>query len=230
MSAKSLQKHKEENNFREFYKRLSDFIPELKQFLIGSLKAAECQALLDRGFYDPEELLDEIFLETFEAYSDEVEESKLRRSLFKKAIGKMLEKRSLEVPDDVNTHSLLKEELRALDEELTTDAEGDLILKEELDDISYSQKRGWTTPILLDKALEQQLIGQLDLHEDVLISEEKRRLLGQLYYSVPPKSKTVIELMVFGNQDTTEISEIMEVPEAIIQKVLFKVKERFRLL
>jgi len=136
----------------------------------------------------------------------------------------------MEVPDDVNTHSLLKEELRALDEELTIDGEGDLIMKEELDDISYSQKRGWTTAILLDKALEQQLIGQLDLHEDVLISEEKRRLLGQLYYSVPPKSKTVIELMVFGNQDTTEISEIMEVPEAIIKKVLFKVKERFRLL
>ncbi len=230
MSTKSLQQHKEENNFEQFYKRLSDFIPELKQFLIGSLKAAECQALLDRGFYDAEELLDEIFLETFETFSGDEEEIKLRRDLFKKAIEKIIEKKKLEVPDDVNTHALLKEELRALDEEYTTDAEGDLILKEELDDISYRQKSGWTTSIVLDKALEQQLIGQLDLHEDVLISEDKRRLLGQLYSSVPPKSKTVIELMVFGHQDTTEISEIMEVPETIIKKVLFKVKERFRLL
>ena len=40
----------------------------------------------------------------------------------------------------------------------------------------------------------------------------------------------VVELMVYGDQDTHEISEILEVPEEVVKRTLFKVKERFKLL
>ena len=199
MSTKELKKHKQENDFEQFYKKLEAFVPELKRFMTGSLKAAERQGMLDVGFYDAEGMLDEVYLEAFKAYSNETDVKLLRRSLFKKAIQKMDEKRALEVPDEVNVHALLKAELKLLKEDFTTDAEGDLILNTELDDISYQQKQGWSPSIHLDESLEQLMIRKLELPEESLLSDEKRRLLGFLYYTIPPRSKMVVELMVYGD-------------------------------
>lgn len=230
MSTKELYKHKQENDFEQFYKKIATLVPELKKFMTGSLKAAENQGMLDKGFYIADEMLDEVFLEAFKDFSSETDVTKLRRSLYKKAIKKIEEKKSLEVPDDVNTHALLKKELKTLGEEFTTEGDGDRILYEDLDDISYQQKQGWSPEIRLDESLERKLIQKFSLQEASLLSDEKRRLLGQLYTTIPPRSKTVVELLVFGNQNTSEISEILEVPENVIHRVIFKVKERFRLL
>lgn len=230
MSTKELYKHKQENDFARFYKKLETFVPELKMFMKGSLKAAENQGLLDRGFYDTDEMMDEVYLETFKAFSAETNAKELQRLVFKKAIQKMEGKKAREVPDEVNTHALLKAELKTLNEEFTTDGDGDRILYEELDDISYQQKQGWSKEIYLDESFEQLLVAKLELHESSLLSDEKRRLLGVLYATIPQRSKTVIELLVFGDQNTHEISEILGVPEEVVNRVLFKVKERFKLL
>ena len=85
---KELQRHKQENDFGQFYEKLETFIPELKKFMTGSLKAAENQGMLDRGFYNAYEMLDEVYLESFKAFSSEKDATKLRRSLFKKALKK----------------------------------------------------------------------------------------------------------------------------------------------
>ena len=227
---KDLQRHKKEKDFARFYEKLELFIPELKKFMTGSLKAAENQGMLDRGFYDADEMLDEVYLEAFKALSSEMNVTKLRRSLFKKAIKKIEGKKAQEVPDDVNTHALLKAELKTLSEEFTTEGDGDRILYDELDDISYRQKQGWSLEIYLDESLEKQLIKKLNLDEASLLSDEKRRLLGLLCSTIPQRSKTVIELLVFGDQDTFEISEILGVTEKVVKRILFKVKERFKLL
>lgn len=230
MLTKELSKHKQENDFEQFYRKLETFIPELKKFIIGSLKAAERQGMLDIGFYDAEGVLDEVYLEAFKAYTGEMDTNKLRRLLFKRAIHKMDEKRAQEIPDGINTHAMLKAELKLLNEDFTSDAEGDLMLNEELDDISYQQKQGWSPHIYLDETFEGLMIEKLGLHEASLLSDEKRRLLGLLYSTIPPRSKLVVELSVFGDQEASEISEILEVPEEVINRILFKVKERLRLL
>ena len=230
MLTKELHKHKQENDFKQFYKKLQAFLPELEEFMKGSLKTAENQGLLDKGFYDTNEMLDEVYLAAFEAFSSETDATLLKRSLFKKAIEMIALKKELEVPDEVNTHALLKAELKTLSEDFTTDGDGDRILYEELDDISYRQKQGWSKEIRLDDALEKKLIETMDLHEASILSDEKRKLLGILYATIPQRSKQLIELLVFGNQNIHEISEILEVPEDVVQNILFKVKERFKLL
>ena len=78
--------------------------------------------------------------------------------------------------------------------------------------------------------MEKQLVKKLELDEASLLSNEKRQLLGVLYSTIPLRSRTVIELLVFGDQDTLEISEILGVPEEVVKRILFKVKERFKLL
>lgn len=227
---KNLQRHKQENNFEEFYKKILTLVPELKTFMIGSLKALEDQGKLDKRYYDADEMLDEVYLDSFKLFSSATDTTKLRRSLFKNAIKKIETKRAQEIPDNVNTHSLLKAELKTLNVEFTTEADGDRILFEDLDDISYRQKRGWQTVIYLNDHLEKQLVDKLGLKETSLLSDEKRRTLGILYSTIPERSKTIIELQIFGDQDNHEISEILEVPEELVERILFKVRERFKLV
>ena len=114
METKLLYEHREEDDFNFFYQKIEPFIPNLKKFITGSLKVAEDQAMLDKRFYNPDEMLDEVFLEAFIAFSGEKDQNELRRKLFKKALQKIAAKEEDEVPDEVNTHSLLKKELKAL--------------------------------------------------------------------------------------------------------------------
>lgn len=232
MLVKQLYRHKEENDFNEFYNKISSFAPDLKKFMTRSLMAAEAQSSIDRGFYDAEGMLDEIYLDVFKDLLQYTDEDKLKTILFAKAVQKIEEKKILEQenPDYLSTETLLKQELNRLDEKFTSQADGDLILNTELDDISYKQKKEHSTKVILDDSLEQQLIKKLDMQDELLPSIEHRALFGTLYYNIPLRSKSVLELYVFGNQSAHEISEILEVPENVIDHILDKLKERFRLL
>lgn len=225
-----LQKDKANNDFEQFYKKLDGFIPELKKFINGSIKNSEKQRQLDIGYYKVDEVLDEVYLKAFTTFSNESNEAKLKRWLFKLAVTILKEKKSNEIIDYSNTSTLLKEELKTLSEEFTTEGDGDRILFEELDDISYQQKQGWTLEYKIDESLEKLLVEKFNLKEAALLSEEKRKELGMLYHTIPEKSKTVVELLVFGDQNTNEIAQILGVPELLVKKIIVKVKERFSLL
>lgn len=230
MVTRSIPQHKAGNEFIAYYQRLQAFLPDLSGFLKGSLQDAEDQGLLDRRFFDPDEILDEVLLDGFKKLAKEEDTDKLRRTLFRLAVQKIHTKEAEDIPDEVNTHALLKQELKTLNTDFTAEFDGDRILPEELDDISYAHKKGWDLEIRLNDALEKQLVKKFELHEEALLSDEKRKILGILYSTIPERSKTVVELFAFGHQDTHEISEILEVPERVIERILFKVKERFKLL
>ncbi len=54
MLVKQLYRHKEENDFEQFYNKISSLVPDLKKFTARSLKAAESRSAIDRGFYNAE--------------------------------------------------------------------------------------------------------------------------------------------------------------------------------
>jgi DNA-directed RNA polymerase specialized sigma24 family protein len=232
MVVKLLAQHKEENDFEQFYNKISVMEPDLRKFMTRSLMAAENQGAIDRGFYNADELLDEIYLEVFKEFADYMDIEKIKTILFSKAVQKIEEKKIIEqeTPEYVSTEKMLKEELNALDEQFTMDADGDLILNTELDDISYKQVSERPNNVILDTTLEQQLIKKLDLDDSLLPSLERRTTFGALFTNIPPRTKSVLELYAFGNRNHYEISEILEVPETVIDKIMEKLNERFRLI
>jgi len=232
MLVKQLYRHKEENDFEQFYNKISSLVPDLKKFTARSLKAAESRNAIDRGFYNAEGVLDEIYLEVFKDFIDIIDEEKLKTILFSKAVQKIEEKKIIEkeMPDYLPTEEMLKQELDGLDEKFTTQADGDLILNTELDDISYKQHTKRPSNVILDATLEQQLIKKLEMSDTLLPSLERRTIFGAVYNNIPPRSKTVLELYAFGNRTIHEISEILEVPEDVVDRIMDKLKEKFRLL
>ena len=120
--------------------------------------------------------------------------------------------------------------MKRLQEKWFVDIDGDLLLKTELDDISYKQDHKWSPEIVLDDDLEKQLIDKLDLDEALLLSEEKRRWMGSIYGAIPSRSRHILELFVFGEQSASEIASILSVEKEKVDRILKIINEKFRLL
>ena len=222
----------QEIKFEEFYKKSLETIPSLKKFAASKLKLAEKEGLIDKGFYDANGILDEVFMEIFKIYSNDIDERQLRQTLFLRTIQKINQKieKENQFADDINIDTILREELNLLKEDYSVEADGDYIFDEDLDDISYKQKSFQPAEFILDQPMELEITGKLDLGEPSLFSDRTRALFGATFYTLPPISKNIIELYVFGNQDILEIAETLKVSEDMVRKVIYRVKERLEKL
>jgi len=232
MEIKESLRLKQETKFEEFYKKSSAIIPSLKKFTATKLKLAENEGLIDRGFYDSNEILDEAFLEVFKTYSSEIDEKQLRHMLFLRTIQKINHKieKENQFAEELNIDTILKEELNLLKENYSVEAGGDYIFNEDLDDISYQQNGFTSAQFILDQPMEMEITGKLDLNNMTLSSDRTRALFSDSFYTLPPISKNIIELYVFGNQDILEISETLKVSEETVSKVIDRVKQRLEKL
>jgi DNA-directed RNA polymerase specialized sigma24 family protein len=232
MKIKESQYLKQENDFPEFYKKISMVLPSLKKFAAAKLKLAEKEGLIDKGFYDANEILDEVFMDIFKTYSNDIDEKQLKQMLFFKTILKINHKieRENQFADIINIDAILKDEMNSLKEDYSIEADGDYIFDEDLDDISYKQNNFNPVHFILDQPMEMELTGKLDLSDLSLVTDKNRILFGASFYTLPPISKTIIELYVYGNQEITEIAETLSVDEKTVQKVIDRVKERLEKL
>jgi len=235
MKTVELNKLKQENNFEAFYKKISTFIPSLNKFAASKLKISENEDLIDKEFYDANGILNEVYMEVFKNFPDDIDEKQLRKMLFLSTIQKINEKATNEEMEEAFTSNftvddILKEELDLLNEEYSVEADGDYIFNKDLDDISYKQKSFKSTHFILDRPFEVQLTGKLSLNINPLSSYKKRNLFGWLYHSLPPKSKTITELYVFGDQNISEISDILLIDEEKVKRVIDKITKRFKSL
>jgi DNA-directed RNA polymerase specialized sigma24 family protein len=230
MSINKIQQAKKENNFADFFKLVKPFSKDLKQFVKAKLKNAEHLHLLPNGFYNIDDILMEVYLEVFDELEENINEKELKTILFQKTIKKfneILEKEN-RMRKRVSIDLILKEELELLKEDFTVDADGDLVLIEELPDISYHQKDFKPKHYIIDKEAEKEIVSTLELDESILKSDEKRKKLANTYFLVPPTSKTIFELYVFGKQNEESIAEILKIEKDQVSTTITKVIEKFK--
>ncbi|WP_372770340.1 hypothetical protein [Lutibacter sp.] len=232
MKIKELQHLNKENDFQEFYKKSATAIDSLKKFATAKLKLAEKEGLIDKGFYDANGILDEVFMEVFKTYTNNTDEKQLHQTLFFKTIQIINDKieKENQFADNINIDTILKDEMNLLKEDYSVEADGDYVFDEELDDISYKQNNFNPSHFILDQPMELELTGKLDLSDASLFSDRNRILFGASFYTLPPISKTIIELFVFGNQGISEIAKTLSTDEKIVQKVIDRVKQRMEKL
>lgn len=224
--------HNQQNiDFKKFYDRLQAMVPQLRNYVTYSLLAAENLSLIDRSYYDPDGVIDQVYLDVFNENKDRAMSLELKHVLYRKSLER-IEKfiRDEEyTPNDPSTTGFLKAELDRLEKKFTMDADGDWMFQEELDDISYKQDRKRSENIYLDDALVEQLVMRFGL-EDKFIGAENKRYLGLIYNSIPSISRSIVELYAYGGLEVLDIKEILNVDEASVKRVLKIVKEKFRLI
>ncbi|MGI9547377.1 MAG: hypothetical protein ACR2MM_09090 [Flavobacteriaceae bacterium] len=218
-------------DFKKFYDRLKSMVPQLRNYVTYSLLAAENLSLIDRSYYDPDGVLDQVYLTVFKENDSRAMSQELKHVLYRKSL-ESLEKLIMDeeyTPNDPSTSGFLKAELDRLEKKFTKDADGDWMFQEELDDISYKQDRKRSENIYLDDALVEQLVLRFEL-EDKFIAAENKRYLGLIYNSIPSISRSIMELYTYGRLEVKDITEILQVEEASVKRVLKIVKEKFRLI
>jgi DNA-directed RNA polymerase specialized sigma24 family protein len=230
MSIDKINKAIKEKDFSAFFAVIKPFSKDLSKFAKAKLKNAEHHHLLQKGFYNTEDILMEVYLEVFEALNDSVSEKELKTLLFQKTIQKfneILEKEN-RIRKRIPVDLIVKEELDLLNEDYSVDGNGHFVLIEELPDISYHQKDFKPKHYIIDPDAEKEIVSSLELDDTILVDDDRREKLANTYFLIPPTSKTIFELYVFGNQDEDTIAEILKIEKDQVKTVITKVVEKFK--
>ncbi len=220
MVVKNLLEHKANNNADKFFEEIKRFLPRLRGYIAQRLHIEERKGTIRKNFYKPDDILDEVILEIYNKISQECTEEKLKQELFRAAINKLNSIAKREVKEKISFDELIDRELEELEEKFTVNADGELVLTEELDDISYHQQDYELHYIFVDNDIERNLLPLLDKKVSEELSESQRNAFWKLYSILPAQSKTIIELHVFAGLSGDEIAPILEVKQERVDSVI----------
>ncbi len=220
----ALKTSKARQDRQAFNEILQRFLPQLKPYIAARLRYAEHVGLIPQRMYFPSDIVDEIYLEVFEHFSDaDLDPRKLKIRLFKLADAKLaqiIKEEAQWQERKVPIGDIVREELKSLEENFYPE--------EVFDDIEYRQDEYRPKLLLLEEGFEGDLLDFLELDRQLRQESEKRRLLAQVYDSLPPLSRIVLELKVNGNLTVEEIADVREMDVEEVEALLTAVKRRFR--
>lgn len=195
-------------NFRE---RAVSFIPHLKPYVKKRLYTAEIKGIIPRNMYKAIDIIDDALVLLFEEQRDnDIPNESLRVALFSKAalaLEQLFEREEFH-RSTMSTGEILSQELEKMEQHFEMDIDNDLLLREELDDISYHQNSG-EKPMLLYSDAEENLIKALDINNDYkALTEDNRLVLNKIYNWLPMETSDILNLLVFGKLNYDEIAII----------------------
>lgn len=206
---------KKANDTVAFNKLLLEITPEIKRYIVSRLIAAIKNDHLPKNKYAPDDFLDQLFIETFDHIDEFSDEDEFYIWLYKKTDELLDDVITEETFDDLfftNFENYSKQEWDQLEEKFTSQSDGDLIMKEDLDDISY-YKDPYTTKDVFIEDTEGALIDKIDEH---LHEEEIERHIETVLHNLSQPMRTVFQL--FTKQHLT-LEEISAIQKESIEKV-----------
>ncbi|AKA34228.1 RNA polymerase subunit sigma-70 [Flagellimonas lutaonensis] len=220
-----LKRLKAEGNDKAFNERLLEILPAVKNYLGSRLNNALRKGIIPRGKYRADDFLDELFLEVFEHFDEVSDKSDLHPWLFKKADALFEDKLVEEEFDAVffeNIHKYSQLEWQAMEEEFSTDGDGDLVMLEELDDISYKRHDYLLKNIFLEDD-KKDLMAKLDHQFD---KDAIARHVDLVLNRMPEHMQTVFQLHIEQRFGAGEIALIKSLAVAEVEQLLSEARQR----
>ncbi len=231
MQVDELAKHKRENNFEQFYNAIKNFVPQLKHYVRQKLHIAEKQGKIMKGFYKPDDIIDEVYAEIYREFDPQWDEHKLKVELFrlvKKKLDEIIDKQPQ--IEKYSIEQIMEQELATLEERLTVTADGELMLEDELDSADYQYLKQTPECIIIDQSIEQKVLELLDKPQKKELADNEQKAFWRLYRVLPTQSKAVVELYVFGGLTRAEVADIMHIAEYQVDAVLNNFTQNLRKL
>ncbi len=225
-----LKDYKSENNQTDFTSLIEKFLSKLERYVKHRIKTFEAKRKLPVNYYSPADVLAEVYLRIYNDFDNITNEKQLKVKLFKTAdevleeLVKKHDKKFKKIPVD----KLLKEELKLLYEDFTADADGELILIEELDDIEYKQDEFKPKIFLFDKTAESGFARVLNLSEEDFKNERFRNIFGNIYASLPELTRHVLDLAAQGELDDEEIAAVVGIESGQVREILEGIELRVK--
>lgn len=195
------------------------------------IRVGEKLGYFPRNMYKSSEIIDEVVLEIYEKGIHKSKDSEeLRMAMFDLLNSKMstLFKSEAWHKDSISTKLILEEELKQLEENFTSDAGNDLIMNEELDDISYHQDNGRQKNLPYDESEEGVRIF-LGLDQVKNFQENSdRRALRKVYYKLPVNTSNLVDLYILGKLSFHEIASILSMEVSEVKEIVNFVRETIK--
>ena len=195
------------------------------------IRVGEKLGYFPKNMYKSSEIIDEVVLEVYEKGLHKTKDAEaLRMAMFGSLNTRMsaLFKSEAWHKDSISTKLILEEELKQLEENFTSDAGNDLVMNEDLDDISYHQSNGGPKDLPYDES-EEGVKTFLGL-DQIKIFQEKidRTALRKVYYKLPVNTSNIVDLYILGKLSYHEIASILSMDVSEVKEIVNSVRETIK--
>ncbi|NNK40220.1 MAG: hypothetical protein HKP45_06165 [Winogradskyella sp.] len=210
-----------------FDKKVLSAIQHLHPYVKHRLYIAESTGIIPKNMYTSNGIIDDSIIELYSnGFNIESEAMAVKLELFKLADANLTElfKKEAFHKNTVSTNSILTDELSKLDESFTMDADNDLILETELNDISYHQDN--STHLFLYDNSDATVLNALEIEN--LSAKQIPVAFGKLYSWLPFNVSNIVDLYAFGNLSYNEIAKVKRIETHRVELIMDRVKRSFR--
>jgi len=210
-----LLRFKKEGDQSSFNNVLLKAIPAIKLYVRKNLNRALATGKIDKNKYKADDFIDQLFIEVYD-HVDEIDNEKELYLWMYKKVDELLDDTLVEEEFDSvffeNIDNYSKPEWDAMEEKFSTDGDGDLVMIDELDDISYAKNDYVLNHVFIEDNV-QKVINQLDKKLD---NENIRKHSETVMRMLPTPMQKVYDL--FTDHQFT-VAEIAKIRNSTIQEV-----------
>ncbi|WP_428741021.1 sigma-70 family RNA polymerase sigma factor [Tenacibaculum sp.] len=202
-----LLKSKEKGDKEIFNKLILKILPGIRKYVKQRLVAAIKKGHFHKNKYKPDDFVDQLFIEVYE-HIEEVKKAKdFYLWLFQKTdqlLENIIEEEEFDDLFFRNIDDYSKPEWDEMEEKFSADAEGDLLMMDELDDSSF-HKNDYTLNHVFVEDEEQGYIDKLD---EELSEAKTQKHMQMILHKLPLHMQSVFELYSKYSFNVDEISVI----------------------
>lgn len=200
---------KQEANQPEFDQLLKQLMPTIRGVVVQYLSNSRRQV---DPIFTIDDLIDEVYLAIYERFDQRPTADQAFTAwvyqVTRETVDRIIGRYGLNA-DSIDVSTIARLELKELEEPFTTDAEGDLIMYDELDDISYARKK-WS----------HRLFTQDSLLELPVEPEAVDATVSKLLQQTDDKERTAFELFWQHELTESEIASALGMPEQKVEQLL----------
>lgn len=216
---RELVQFKKQGDLKAFNQLFLDKLPEVKKFIERRLNQAIQRGRFPRGKYKAEDFIDQLFIDAYDRIEKFKNENDFYLWLFIKTnelLDDVISDEASENEFFQNIDDYSKPEWDKMVEKFSVEADGDFIMKEDLEDVSYQTTSHMLHHVLVEDQ-EKELIAKLDKK---LSAEEMHKHIAMVLHQLPQSMQTVFELFTQQRFTLMEIAEIMKREVNDIEKLL----------
>jgi len=205
-----LKQLREENNQLAFNDAMRRLLPGVRKYITRWLNHAIKNNKIHAGKYQVEDFVNELYIQAYDHFHKVGRDSDLHSWLFKQAEKLMDDAEVEDEFDDFfikNIDNYTKAEWDEMEENFSTDGDGDFVMEEELDDLSYVKNNYVLEDVFIEDK-EQELIEKLS---NEISTEQINRHINMLLYRLPTEESAVFDLVVRQRFKPDEITRIKEI-------------------
>lgn len=222
-----LTQFKKEGNRKAFNEQLLKIMPHVKRYIAKRWHTALTKNLIPKGKYKPDDFVDQLFIDAYEHFGQIANAKELHPWLFKKA-DELVNNTIIDEEFDslffenIDTYS--KPEWEEMEENFSTDGDGDLVMLEELDDLRLN-KNDYTLNHVFVEDTEKALAVKLD---QTLNKDRVGIHINMVLSKLPTLRHTVFDLFNLERFEVAEIAKIKSLSTEEVDQLLADTRKLLR--